>query len=47
MTVVQKLADGKHLGGNRYDEEDFALAGVTSADGEVPEGADVANDLPF
>lgn len=47
LTVVQKLADGKRLGGNRYDEDDFALAGVTSADVEVPEGAEVANDLPF
>lgn len=47
LTVVQKLADGKRLGGNRYDEGDFALAGVTSAEAEVPEGADMADDLPF
>lgn len=46
LTVVQKLADGKRLGGKGYDEGDFSIPGAVSA-GEVPEGADVANDLPF
>lgn len=44
LTVVQKLADGTHIGGSSYDASDFALSGVETA---APAGEEKAEDLPF